>query len=229
MCDQHLEAESWADRIPGQPRRRLGPQTLVEVPRCLQAIALYAPLLSAGQYRDGFVPWDGRSASAVAGARHDGENVTQPVPGHILQPLLATCLFLVDTIGPHLAGVVARYRAEAAASTARPVPHVDDVLGMLLSIKRLHQAGEPLPEISANQAGRHPARAGDPLRRLPWQGLATVLGYREIPGHLKPLLSPDLMLIAEDAGFAGAWARGAAEVAGLGHPRKRRRLRHGSR
>ncbi len=78
-------------------------------------IALYAELLSTDAYPAGFIPWNGRTTAAVVGAKPRGENAVPLVPDQLLQPILATCPYLVEAVGPRLADVVEARRAHEAA------------------------------------------------------------------------------------------------------------------
>src|SRR5882757_1443676 len=96
MCERHLEEQSWSHPSLGLPRWKLDPESVTEVPRSMQALVTYKELLSADAYRDDFLPWNGRSPWQIVGGKKRGENATQPVGDDLFQPLLATCLFLVE-------------------------------------------------------------------------------------------------------------------------------------
>ncbi|MFD0468141.1 hypothetical protein ACFQ0B_07350 [Nonomuraea thailandensis] len=88
----------------------------------LQLVAIYGELFSTDRYQPGFTPWNGKPANTVAGHQRAGENRTPPVPLPVLQPLLAACLYLVDTIGPQLVELREEFR-RAPSGAAR---HRDD-------------------------------------------------------------------------------------------------------
>jgi hypothetical protein len=68
----------------------------------------YRELFTADRPRKGLRPWGGASASAVAEMRSGREeNKTPPVPSHVLQPLLASALYAVTTLGPGAAELAA--------------------------------------------------------------------------------------------------------------------------
>jgi hypothetical protein len=66
----------------------------------------YQDLFTADRVRPGLLLWGGASATAVAQmpSGRDG-NKTAPVPGEILQPVLAAELHLVTVLGPRAAAV----------------------------------------------------------------------------------------------------------------------------
>ena len=100
-CDRYLEERRWSIPSPRRQRRLLATPTVAEHVRVMQLIAGYGELLSADRYRDGFAPWPGRSPGEVVGqASRSGEQSAAPVPEAMLQPLLATCVFLIDVRRP---------------------------------------------------------------------------------------------------------------------------------
>ena len=78
----------------------------------------YGELFTADRLDPRLRPWGGASASAVAEMRcgRDG-NKTPPVDDTLLQPMLAAALYLVTTLGPHVAALHQQIRH---AGTARP-------------------------------------------------------------------------------------------------------------
>ncbi|MFJ6636699.1 sensor domain-containing protein [Streptomyces sp. NPDC091376] len=216
LCEQYLEARSWSVPEPDQPQRRLDPGTLSEIVRTMKLVPLYGELLSTDGHRPGFIPWPGKTAAQVVGAKSGRANRVPPVPDHILQPLLATCLYLVNDIGPHLADLLDELRADTAAAadsprcTVKHLPAIQDVLA------QMRAAREPLPAISAQKAeavAEHSDR--DPLAHLAANRPGRNIGVRELSRswayrHLKE--SPDLLEVAAEVGFAGAWARTASPI-----------------
>ncbi|WP_411153451.1 integrase, partial [Streptomyces sp. A30] len=212
MCVRHLEEQSWSAPSQGLRRRRLDPESVTIVVRTVQVITLYSELLSTDAYPAGFVPWDGRPAAAVTGVKARGENAVQPVPDELLQPLLATCLYLVEVVGPHLAEVVEARRAHEEIRAKGPVARIADVPRLKELCEEFRERGEPLPKVSANQIVRYTDRRGDPLRPLAWRHLVSLAGFREITDTAKPHLIPVLVEVAQDVGFTGPWARTAPTV-----------------
>lgn len=212
MCARHLEEQSWSALSLGLPRWRLDPETVVIVVRAMQVIALYGELLSADAYADAFVPWDGRPATLVVGAKPSGENSVGPVPDDLLQPLLATCLYLVDTVGPHLADVVEERQAHERARDRMPVARPGDVARLREWCEDFRERGEPLPEVSVNQRNRWAQAQEDPLRSLAWRHLVCLAGFSRITDRAKEPLRDVLLDTVQEVGLAGPWARNAPRI-----------------
>ena len=74
----------------------------------------YRELFTADRLPGGLRPWGGASASAIAEMRSGREeNKTPPVPGPVLQPLLAAALYAVTTLGSHAVQLAAELRETA--------------------------------------------------------------------------------------------------------------------
>lgn len=215
LCERYMEERSWSVPAPGGERRRLAPETVMEHVRCIQLISLHGELLSTDAYRDGFTPWDGQPAAMVAGRKITGENRTQPVPDHVLQPLLATCLFLVETIGPHAAALRDALRTDEELERALPATKVGirHQAELRAAIKALRQRGEPLPALSDYQtAGRTVCNGEDPLRPLAWIPLARLIGLAAFGSDARKAIRPLLVEVAAEVGFDKPWARSAEPV-----------------
>ncbi|WP_052230228.1 hypothetical protein [Streptomyces sp. CT34] len=212
MCARHLEEQSWSSPSLGLSRWRLDPESVTIVVQAMQVITLYAELLSTDAYQEGFVPWDGRPSSVVTGVKNRGENSVQPVPDELLQPLLATCLYLVNVVGPRLADVVEARLAHEEVRARMSVARIADVPALRVLCEQFRERAEPLPKVAANQFARHSDRSGDPLRPLAWGHLVSLAGFRKIADSAKPHLRPVLLDVAEAVGFAGPWARNAPSI-----------------
>jgi hypothetical protein len=151
LCEQYLEERSWSVPEAGKARRRLDPETLSEIVRTMKLVPLYGELLSTDGYRPGFTPWQGKTAAAVVGAKSVRTNRVPPVPEHILQPLLATCLYLVNEVGPHLADLLEELRADVAAADELPRFTVEHLPAMQNLLMEMQAAKEPLPAICAQK------------------------------------------------------------------------------
>jgi hypothetical protein len=135
----------------------------------------YRELFTADRPRKGLRPWGGASASAVAEMRSGREeNKTPPVPSHVLQPLLASALYAVTTLGPGAAELAAELRQTATmrsraperpggASTAEEPPHPPP-------------AG-PCPALPGPRPAARTARVPGP------QAAGSRLGSRRPPAH----------------------------------------------
>lgn len=216
-CDAFLEQQSWSQTSTGRPRRRLAATTTSNLASVIQMLAGYGPLFRADRYRPGFVPWHGRTAAQVTGRKAHVENSTPPVPEHILQPLLADALYLVDTVGPHLADELERLRAsgdEARLSNAARLGAVR-LARIVDVVAELRSRGAPLPASSQAVVTSRLAdgwEPQDPLLRVHLNLIARQAGIRRLPADQLPRLRPALEAAVADVGVAGWWARDAAQV-----------------
>lgn len=215
-CDAFLEQQSWSQATTGQPRR-LGRTTTSNLTKVIQVLAPYGPLFLADRYRPGFEPWTGRTASQVTGRKANVENSTPPVPEHILQPLLATTLYLVETVGPHLVEEHERLRASAVEAGLSNGAHLGAarLARFEAAAQALRSRGAPLPQSSDGIVGKRLATGWhpqDPLLRVHVNLIARQAGIRRLPAHQLPQVRPVLEAAVADVGVAGWWARDAAVV-----------------
>lgn len=217
MCERYLEHYSWSVPVPGRPRRRLEPYSTVAHVRILKLIAQYEELLSSDSYETGFVPWKGKTATQVVGYKSKGPNLTPPVPDSMLQPLLATCLYLVNEVGPHLADLmdVARTsRADTTASGSVTLAHLP-ALRQVLALMRAN--GEPLPAVDDVQLRKRTTLGQEgPLKHLGWEALARTVGARRFGDDAHRRMIPELTTLAAEVGFQSPLARQAAVIPRMG-------------
>ncbi|WP_062980585.1 hypothetical protein [Nocardia anaemiae] len=211
LCDRYLELTCWSAQQQAKPGRRLDPGTTAEVVRTMKTLALYTEVLSADSYRPGFVPWPGKTAAQVVGRTTWGGNRIPPVPDHVLEPLLTTCLFLVEVIGPNLADVLSELRVQKAAEQALPnltIARIPDLLN------HLRMTGTALPAASSTKIKARLSRGedADPLVNLSWESLARLIGCGTIPFESREQLKPKLIEIASKVGFERTWARNAVHI-----------------
>lgn len=214
MCERYLEERHWSVPVPGEPRRRLESGTMRELVSAVQVLTLYGELTSSDGYRTGFAPWSGKTATSVVGVKLTGSNRTSPVPDAILQPLLATCLYLVDVVGPHVADLLDRVRAEAAEDVGLPGGTLAHLPVLRQVIEEVRAAGEPLPALADNQTTKRVNRYGAaPLTLLAWGQLSR----RARGGRLSPevcaRLAPVLAELAGEVGFQRPLARQPSSIA----------------
>lgn len=212
-CDAYLATVS---RSTTAPERLLSPATTVAMVRAPKHLALYADILS-DRYRPGFLPWPGRSADQVAGHVRTPENRVQPVPDTLLRPLVANTLYLVDTIGPHLAAEAATARAadahEARSRRGLLVRELDD---LRTAIEQRRLAGTPAYRVAASTISQRLKTGWDPhnpLLRLAWHPF--VVEAAGAMGHRRDLeiLRPELERWAAVCGIVEPWCRDAVLVA----------------
>jgi hypothetical protein len=83
----------------------------------------YGELFTADRLDSRLRPWDGASASAVAEMPCGrGGNTTPPVDDTVLQPMLAAALYLVITLGPHVAVLHEQIRQAGTVRSRTPGP-----------------------------------------------------------------------------------------------------------
>ena len=212
-CDAYLETIS---RRVTEPGRRLSPATVTRSVRATRMLTLYTEILD-DHYRPGFSPWAARSADEVAGyVRTDGNRV-RPVPDALLRPLLANTLYLVATIGPHLAAEATAARAadQLQAASQRGL-RTGEIPLLRTAIEQRTAAGIPAPRLSASSLTQ-PLVGGwnpqDPLLHMAWHPV--VVDTACAMGHRRDLerLRPELERWVQQCGIQQPWCRNAALVA----------------
>lgn len=215
MCERFVEEHSWSVPVPGRPRRRLDSASTTGHVRVVQLIATYGDLLSSDSYRPGFSPWKGKTSSQVTGRKGKGPNKTLPVPDELLQPMLATCLYLVNEVGPHVADLCDVRRAEKAKTeallatgvTLEHVPAVREVMA------RLRASAEPLPAVDDVQLRKRTTLGQEgALKSVSWEALARMAGARRFNDDARMQLTPELIELAAQVGFQAPLARHAAVI-----------------
>ncbi len=211
-CDAYLATVS---RSTTDPERLLSPGTTVAMVRIPQFLALYTEILS-DRYQLGFAPWPGRSADEVTGYVRSDENRVPPVPDTLLRPLLANCLYLLETIGPLAVAEAAAARAadqrEAASRRGLLVAEID---GLREAVERRRESGLPASRATGStvtnrlKTGWDP---GDPLLHMSWHPL--VVEAAGAMGHSRDLeiLRPELEGWVSECGLEQPWCRDAPPV-----------------
>lgn len=139
-----------------------------------------------------------------------------PVPGTLLRPLLANCLYLLETIGPQLVAEAAAARAadehEAASRRGLLVTEID---GPREAIERRRKTGLPASRATEStvtkrlKSGWSPS---DPLLHMSWHPF--VVEAAGAMGHRRDLeiLRPELEQWVSECGLEQPWCRDAALV-----------------
>nr|WP_168487884.1 integrase [Streptomyces sp. RLB1-33]QIY68508.1 integrase [Streptomyces sp. RLB1-33] len=211
-CDAYLAA---ASRSVTDPDRLLSPATTVAMVRTPQFLVLYTEILS-DCYQPGFAPWPGRSADEITGYVRSDENRVPPVPDTLLRPLLANCLYLLETIGPLLAAEAAAARtADQHEPVSRRSLLVTEVDGLREVIERRRETGLPAAlasEATVTQRLQRGWDPGDPLLHMSWHPL--VVQAAGAMGHRRDLetLRPELERWVSECGLQQPWCRDAAPV-----------------
>ena len=211
-CETYL-----ASILRSSDRDRLrSPAFTAALVRAVMVLGLYAEVLSDG-YRVGFTPWAGRSADDVAGYQRTNTNRVPPVPDALLRPLLEGCLYLLDTIGPHLVDeAVAARAADQREAESRRGLGVGELGGLREAIEHRCRAGTPAYRADQTTISRRLNQGwdrGDPLLGMAWHPL--VVETAAAMGHRRNLeaLRPELQRWVAECGLAEPWGRDAALVA----------------
>ncbi len=189
----------------------------------------YRELFTADRPRQGLRPWGGASASAVAEMRSGREeNKTPPVPGHVLQPLLASALYVVTTLGPGAAELAAELRQTATMRSRAPerpggrAPQKDPLTHLPPVLARHCQDLDPLPELAGFLVRKRLAAGWDPagpLLTVNLNSLAREAGFRGFSSRWLPGFRPQIEAALAIAGTVRPFARDARTVpAASGEP-----------
>ncbi len=180
----------------------------------------YRDLFTVDRVRPDLRPWGGASASAVAempSGRH--ANKTAPVPGEVLQPMLAAALHLVTVLGPHAVALQQQIRETdrvsslKAAGLRHSAPTViEDIKAVLAGYTA---TGTALPMIEDHDISERLAAgwaSGDPLLPVATGILARQAGYTQLWAKWMPLLRGPLQDAVNSGGVDRQFARDAAEI-----------------
>lgn len=224
LCERYLHHRRYVlddnDVVVGER----SPATRKEAAQSVVDLVNHRDLFTTDRVPENLRPWGGARPSAIAemlsGGRHH-HNMTPPLDGTVLQPLLAAASYLTTTLGPYAAELAANLRETELARQSRAQP-VDPDLAALGPVQRITtilsqyvQSGQPLPQLPEHLVQRRLARGWDPhdpLLALNWDAIAHQAGYWE----LKQRRATQLRQAAEEAvasvGTAKPWARNAACV-----------------
>ncbi|MEU4080039.1 integrase [Streptomyces venezuelae] len=181
--------------------------------KILKLIAQYGELLSGDGYAAGFAPWKGKTATQVIGYKSKGPNLTPPVPDSMLQPLLATCLHLVNEVGPHLADLMETARAGRAALPTSGGVTLTQLPVLRQVLERMRTSGEPLPAVDDVQLRKRTTLGEEgPLKCLGWEALARTVAARRFGDDARQSLIPELTALAAEVGFQPPLARQAVPI-----------------
>jgi integrase len=191
----------------------------------LQLVAIYGELFSTERYQPGFTPWNGTTANTVTGHQRVGENRTPPVPLAVLQPLLAACLYLVDTIGPHLAALQEQFRQARDWGSAPPGPLSDAaVIRLTAYLSDQIRQGCALQRLPQSAIARRVADGwdpADPILPVNTNPLGRHVGWGKLQLRHVNQIRPLLERAVEAVSVEHAWGRNAPAVPGAdgGEPR----------
>jgi hypothetical protein len=182
----------------------------------------YRELFTADRPRKGLRPWGGASASAVAEMRSGREeNKTPPVPSHVLQPLLASALYAVTTLGPGAAELAAELRQTATMRSRAPerpgerAPQKNPLTHLLPVLARHCQDRDPLPELPGFLVRKRLAAGwdpGDPLLTVNLGSLAREAGFWGFSSRWLPRLRPQIEAALAITGTVRPFAQDARTI-----------------
>src|SRR5713101_6481694 len=149
-------------------------------------------------------------------------NTTPPVDDPVLQPLLAAALYLVTTLGPHVAVLHEQIRQAGKVRSRAPRPpgpracQKNPATELAAELDRHRRSGEPLPELDhASQQDR--IRRGwapaDPLLTVNLDAIARQAGFIQFEARWLPPLRDDIDVTLQAVGTDRSWARAATRVA----------------
>jgi len=217
-CERFLAYCGHARDKQGRQLRQASASHRRQVVATVLDLVSYRELFTSDRYQAGLRPWKGVSSSAVVGMRPGRENKTQPVPGDILQPLLAGSLLVVDTLAPHLIELRDSLRlhqiSKVNASSRRRQPTLKE---MADAVEQHVAAGEPLIQIPDYQIRRRLCSGwspDDPLLPVNFSALAQRIGcadYRH--AWTDEALRRVVLEGLEVVGVARQWCRRAALAA----------------
>ena len=221
-CAAYLEHRRHARDEAGTVIGDHGPATRRDAAQVVIDLLNYRELFTTDRPRQGLRPWKGASASAVAEMPNGrDENKTPPVPGHVLQPLLAAAAYMVNTLGPcaaELAGELRRaptMRSRAPQAPGERAPQKDPLTLLPQVLDRHRRDRDPLPELAAPLIRSRLANGwdpGDPLLTVNLDALAREAGFWNFPHRRLPVLRPQIQAALASAGTAAPFARNARAV-----------------
>ncbi len=200
-----------------------GPATRRAAAQVVVDLLNYGELFTADHLDPRLRPWGGASASAVAGmpgGRHG--NTTPPVDDTVLQPLLAAALYLVITLGPHVAVLHEQVRQAGKVRSRTPRPpgprarQKNPAIELAAVLEGHRRSSEPLPELDdASRKDRifHGWDPADPLLAVNLDAIARQAGFIQFEARWLPPLRSDIRTALRAVGTDRPWARAAAEVA----------------
>ena len=202
------------DRSPAT--RRAAAQVVVD-------LLNYGELFTADRLDPRLRPWGGASASAVAEMRcgRDG-NTTPPVDDTVLQPMLAAALYLVTTLGPHVAVLHQQIRHVGTVRPRAPRPpgprarQKNPAIELAAVLEGHRRSSEPLPELDDASRRDRIARGWDPaepLLAVNLDAIARQAGFIQFEARWLPPLRDDIHATLQAVGTDPPWARAATQVA----------------
>ncbi|MFJ9552114.1 site-specific integrase [Streptomyces erythrochromogenes] len=175
----------------------------------------YGELFTTDRYREGLRPFAGHTAGEVAGTDSGpAENKTQPVAGEVFQPLLASALYLVNTLAPHLVHELETKRHEDAVREALRASALTDT-AVLEGVLHRHVAdARPFHLLPTWSKIRNWGLGEeDPLARVNLRAIAHEAGKANFGPRLLLQMRPAIEKAVAAVGVDEPWCRDAALMA----------------
>jgi hypothetical protein len=193
--------------------RRTAAQVIVD-------LVNYRELFTADRVRTDLRPWGGATASAVAEMPSGRTgNATEPVPDHVLQPILAAALHLVGVLGPHVIELQQQVRAVDRVSSLKAAglrhssPSFPEDIKAVLA--QYTSAGTALPMMEDHDIAARIAdgwAAEDPLLPLATGALARTAAYSQFWARWIPTMRGPLEQAVASVGVEKVFGRDAADT-----------------
>ncbi|MEU5715493.1 hypothetical protein AB0G71_06825 [Streptomyces sp. NPDC020403] len=169
-------------------RWKPSPDNAVRNVTLLKHLAAHGPFLS--QDRLNVLPWNGRSAYAVVGARRiKGENATPRIPEEVLAPLLRAAVFYVEKASGDILTACGEIAALEAARKGQNRGHGQARERVLAFIAARRAAGRGIPALPRETAHTVPdAITVDGVPQSPNHSLISLLTGCGNAAHLRPLM-----------------------------------------
>ncbi|GAA2246726.1 integrase [Streptomyces atrovirens] len=196
-------------------RWKPSPDNAVRNVTLLKHLAAQGPFLS--QDRLNVLPWNGRSAYAVAGVRRiKGENTTPRIPEEVLAPLLRAAVFYVEKASGDILTAQREIAALEAARKGQNLGHGQARERVLAFIAQRRAAGRGIPALPRETAHTVPGVATvDDVPQSPNHSLVSLLTGCGNAAHLRPLMAQ----AGEDIGYEeGGLDTPMSEWAATGSP-----------
>ena len=218
-CDRYLNERRQRRDSDGNPAGPMGESTVRLTAAVIIELGYYAELFTLDRYQPQFVPWNGRSASMVAGARPPAENTTPVLGQHMLAPMLSAALYLTGTLAPHM--ITVRRQVREYLQEQPPGRFTTASAEAIRAVLRHHQTVKiPLEQLQDSHVRQRLSQGwdpGDPLLAVSFNALARQAGKHIVHTATIAKLRSQIEQCAELAGIAKPWARQAAQVPRAGN------------
>lgn len=182
-------------------------------------LACYRELFSSDRYPPGLRPFGGRPGTTVAGLTRtrNGENSTPPVPGDLLQPVLAAALYMVRTLAPGITSLQQETRDYLKIGPRTRDKYRDPDYGDIQAVlQRRIAGGRPLDRLPPSKSRERISRGrfgrDDPLAEVSLDSLAREAGRGCFQSAWLDRLRPAIVSAAEAVGVEEPYGRNAPLV-----------------